>query len=74
MVNDIARDIHCDVTVGNNVTKCTYNGVTMDNDVAINLFCYMYYYTKLYYCCFTGNSQIVHINHWNQYPINNSMA
>ncbi len=38
--NDIARDIHCDVTMSNNVAMCTYC-ITMDNDVAMNLFYYV---------------------------------
>ncbi len=34
----------------------------------------MYYYTKLWYCCFTSKFfEIVHINNYNQYPINSSM-
>ncbi len=38
-VNDIARDMHCDVIMGNDIAMCTYHGITMDNDVAVSLFC-----------------------------------
>ncbi len=41
MGNNIARDIHCDITVGNDIAVCTY-GITMHNDVAMNLFCYVH--------------------------------
>ncbi len=36
MGNNIARDIHYDVTMENDVA-----GITMDNDIAMNLFCYV---------------------------------
>ncbi len=36
MDNDIARGIHCDVTMSNDVAMCT-NGITMHNDVAMNI-------------------------------------
>ncbi len=38
--NDVARDIHCDVTMSNDVAMCkyhVYHDITMHNDVAINL-------------------------------------
>ncbi len=42
MVNDNVRDIHFDVTMGNDIAMCTsYHGITIDNDVAMNLFCYV---------------------------------
>ncbi len=36
----VTRDIHCDVTMSNDVDMCTY-GITMHNDVAMNLFYYV---------------------------------
>ncbi len=30
--NDIARDTHCDVTMGDGIAVCTYHGKTMDNE------------------------------------------
>ncbi len=42
MVNDVARDIHCDVTMGNEVAMCTYHGITKHNDVAMNIFYYAF--------------------------------
>ncbi len=41
-VMTIARDIHCDVTMSNDVAMCTYHGITMHNDVAVNLFYYVF--------------------------------
>ncbi len=35
--NDIAMDIHCDITMGNDDAMCIYNGITMHNDIAMNL-------------------------------------
>ncbi len=40
MGNDIDRDIHCDVTMSNDIAMCTYHGITKHNDVAMNLFYY----------------------------------
>ncbi len=37
MGNDVARDIHCDVTVTNDTVMCTYHGIAMHYDVAMNL-------------------------------------
>ncbi len=39
MVN-IVSNIHCDVTISNNIMMCrsTYCGITMHNDVAMNIF------------------------------------
>ncbi len=37
MGNDVARDIHCDVTMSNDVAVYTY-GITMHNDSAMNIF------------------------------------
>ncbi len=42
MVNDVARDNHCDVTMSNDAAMCTYHGITMHNDVAMNSFCYVF--------------------------------
>ncbi len=39
--NVIARYIKCDVTMGNNIVICSYHCITMGNDVAANLFCYV---------------------------------
>ncbi len=36
--NNVARDIHCDVTMSNSIAICTYHGITMHNDVTMNLF------------------------------------
>ncbi len=41
MGNDIARDVHCEITMSNDVAMCTY-GITMHNDVAMNLFYYVF--------------------------------
>ncbi len=68
--NDGARDIHCDVTMGNDVAICTSQCIMT---LLWNSFA-MYNYAKLWYCCFTSKLfEIVHINHLNQYPINSSM-
>ncbi len=42
MGNDIARDIHCDATMSNGFAMCTYHGITMQNDIAMNLFYYVF--------------------------------
>ncbi len=39
--SDIARDIHYDVIMVNEVAMCTYHGITMYNDITMNLFCYV---------------------------------
>ncbi len=41
MGNDVARDIHCDVTMNNDVPMCTC-GITMHNDVLMNLLYYIF--------------------------------
>ncbi len=41
MGNDIYRNIHCDVTMSNDIAKCIYHVITICNDVAVNLFCYV---------------------------------
>ncbi len=41
MVNHIARDVHCDITVGINVVKVIFHGITMHNDVAMNFHYYI---------------------------------
>ncbi len=41
MGNAIARDINCDIRIDNYVAMCTQHGMAMDNDIAINLFCYV---------------------------------
>ncbi len=33
---------HCDVTMNNTVAMCTYHGITMHNDIAMNLFYYVF--------------------------------
>ncbi len=40
-IRNVAKDIHCDITIDNDVSICTYHRITMDNDVAMNLFCYL---------------------------------
>ncbi len=42
MGNDVARGIHCDVTMSNDVAMCTYHSITMHNDVVMNLFYYVF--------------------------------
>ncbi len=42
MGNEVARDIHCDITMSNYLAICTYHGITMHNDVAMNLFYYLF--------------------------------
>ncbi len=42
MGNDVARDIHCDVKTSNDVAMCTYHGITMHDDVAMNIFYYVF--------------------------------
>ncbi len=41
MGNDVARDIHSDVTMSIDIAMCTYHGITMHTDVAMNLFYYV---------------------------------
>ncbi len=41
MGNDVARDIHYDVTMSNEVAIGTYHGITMHNDIAMNIFYYV---------------------------------
>ncbi len=31
--------IYCDVTMSNDIVMCTYHGITMHNDIAVNLLC-----------------------------------
>ncbi len=42
-VGNVTRDIHihCDVTMNSDMAVCKYHGITMHNDVAINLFHYV---------------------------------
>ncbi len=40
--NDVARDIHYDVTMSNDVAMCTYHDITMHNDIAMSLFYYVF--------------------------------
>ncbi len=40
--NDVARNINCDVTMSNSIVMCTYHGITMHNDIAMNLFYYVF--------------------------------
>ncbi len=42
MGNDITRDIHCDITMSNGFDMCTYHGITMHYDIAMNLFYYVF--------------------------------
>ncbi len=58
--NDIVLDIHCDVTMCNDVATCTYD-ITMHNGIAVSLSYYvslhpiiMYHYTQLL-CITTPN-------------------
>ncbi len=39
--NNIARDIHYDITMDNEIAICTQHGITMDNDIPMNFFCYV---------------------------------
>ncbi len=39
--NDVTRNSHLDVTMINNLTICTYHGITMHNDLVMNLFYYV---------------------------------
>ncbi len=39
--NDVTRDIHCNITIVNDVAMCIYHGITMHNNIARNLFCYV---------------------------------
>ncbi len=41
MGNDVARDVHYDVTMSNDVSIYTYHGIAMHNDVVMNIFCYV---------------------------------
>ncbi len=61
MGNDIARmpivklqwlmlgDIYCDVTMNNDVALCTYHSITMHNNVAMNLFYYLFSALYIYF-------------------------
>ncbi len=42
MGNYVARDIHCDITMSNDIALYTDDGITMHNDVAMNLFYYIF--------------------------------
>ncbi len=33
MGNDVARNVQCDITLRNDLTMCTYHGITMLNDL-----------------------------------------
>ncbi len=38
MGNDVVKDIYiCDFTMSNNISTCTYHGITIHNDIAMNL-------------------------------------
>ncbi len=37
---------HCGITLDNDVAMCTYHGIKIDNNVAMNRFT-MYFYAKL---------------------------
>ncbi len=41
MGDNVTRDIHYDVTMDNDYCYVYITGITMDNDVAMNLFCYV---------------------------------
>ncbi len=53
--NDIAKDFHCDIIMGNNVAMCTYHGITMHNDIAMNLFCYVLLWRIMIFAVSSGN-------------------
>ncbi len=38
----VAKDIHCNITMSNDVTMYTYHEIIMHNDFAMNLFYYIY--------------------------------
>ncbi len=40
--NDMASDIHCDVTMSNDVAMCIYRGITMHRGIAMDLFYYVF--------------------------------
>ncbi len=43
MGNDVANDIHCDLIMSNDIAMCTiYHGITMHNEVDMNLFYYVF--------------------------------
>ncbi len=42
MGNDVSRDVHCNVTIINGVDMCIYHGITMHNDIAMNIFYYVF--------------------------------
>ncbi len=35
-------DIHCDITMSNDAAMCTYDGITIQNDIAMNLYYYVF--------------------------------
>ncbi len=37
-VMTIGKDVHCDVTMSNGITICTYHAITMHTDVAMIFF------------------------------------
>ncbi len=60
MANYFARDIYCDVTMSNDSTMCTYHGITMHNNIAMNLFYYVLsaiYLILLFYYGYYGIKQ-----------------
>ncbi len=60
MGNNVARDIHCDVRISNDITMCTSQYIT----TLLWTSFVMYYYAYWWYCCFTSKLfTIVHIYH-----------
>ncbi len=60
--NGIARDIgHGDITMGNHIAMCTYHGITVHNDIAMNLFWYVLL-CQIMILRFRKLFTIVHIN------------
>ncbi len=63
MGNDVARDIHCDTTMDNDVVV-GHNMASQWIMTLLGTSFALYYYAKLWYCCFTSKLfKIVHINH-----------
>ncbi len=38
----MGNDVHCDVTMSNGIDMCIYHGITMNNDITMNLFYYVF--------------------------------
>ncbi len=57
MGNGTSRDIHCDITMSNDVTMHTYHDITMHNEFAMNNFYYVFSVILLWVVCNKNKSK-----------------